>query len=337
MTPLKSLLGFFSPKKKAERVQVQLSHGGNGFTIPFKNGNITIPDQPGGYVVSCGCGSGKTESIKSLIRQRWNKGILYCVDTKVECTKMYDWICDNLVGERLGGTKLKKEDILLLHGGADYEDMNAYRSNPEQLMKYRIILITHPRFMIDPVNLFLIYRTDTTSPGIQPFDGDFGGLMGRPDLRAYILFDETPLFFQPSFTIPRSVLGIFSDQTGDSYKVKSEADMEKAYKTFLSGTAQDPWKDSSALATLKRKSALSVIPKYYDHWMEKRRDDYPVYYYPSMLVVPGMQSHVIIYEGVGDALFTGSSCFKLLDLSIKYQGNIHFQEFPFQLDRKSVV
>ena len=101
MTPLKSLLGFFSPKKKAERVQVQLSHGGNGFTIPFKNGNIQVPDQADGYVVSCGCGTGKTESIKSLIRQRWNYGILYSVDMITECSKMYNWIVDHSFGQTI--------------------------------------------------------------------------------------------------------------------------------------------------------------------------------------------------------------------------------------------
>ena len=49
MAPFKSLLGLLSPKKNKERVQVQLSNSGNGFTIPFKNGDITIPDQADGY------------------------------------------------------------------------------------------------------------------------------------------------------------------------------------------------------------------------------------------------------------------------------------------------
>ena len=80
-----------------ERINIIPSHTGNGFDIPFPNGTISVPDTPGGYYVSSGCGSGKTESIKSLIRQKHSHGILYCVDTVVECQKMYQWVHDELV------------------------------------------------------------------------------------------------------------------------------------------------------------------------------------------------------------------------------------------------
>ena len=178
-----TLYDFLNPKKKSERNNVTLSSGGAGFSIPFKNGTITVPDQPDGYIVSCGCGSGKTESIKSLIRQRWNKGILYCVDTKSECTKMYDWIMNNIAGTWMGKEKLRKQDILLIHGDTDFENMNLYRSKPEELVKRKIILITHVRFMTDLINLFLIYQPNTKSPVINAFDGDFTALMSRTDLR----------------------------------------------------------------------------------------------------------------------------------------------------------
>ena len=80
-----------------ERITITPSTTGNGFDIPFPNGTVTIPDTPGGYCISSGCGSGKTESIKSLIRQKFAKGILYCVDTVAECQKMYQWVIDELV------------------------------------------------------------------------------------------------------------------------------------------------------------------------------------------------------------------------------------------------
>ena len=47
--------------------------GDSGFTIHLANGEIKVPDEGGCYVVSTGCGSGKTESIKSLIRQKADK------------------------------------------------------------------------------------------------------------------------------------------------------------------------------------------------------------------------------------------------------------------------
>ena len=40
---------------------------GKGFTMQLNTGTIDVPDKPGGYIISSGCGSGKTESIKSLI------------------------------------------------------------------------------------------------------------------------------------------------------------------------------------------------------------------------------------------------------------------------------
>ena len=42
---------------------------GNGFRMQLSTGVIDVPDDNGGYIISSGCGSGKTESIKSLIRQ----------------------------------------------------------------------------------------------------------------------------------------------------------------------------------------------------------------------------------------------------------------------------
>ena len=63
---------------------------GDGFRMQLSTGVIDVPDDNGGYIISSGCGSGKTESIKSLIRQKYNSGILYCVDTRDELGKMYD-------------------------------------------------------------------------------------------------------------------------------------------------------------------------------------------------------------------------------------------------------
>ena len=61
---------------------------GSGFRMKLKTGEIDVPDGCGGYIISSGMGSGKTESIKSLIRQKYDEGILYCVDTRDELKKM---------------------------------------------------------------------------------------------------------------------------------------------------------------------------------------------------------------------------------------------------------
>ena len=55
---------------------------GDGFTMCLKTGVIDVPDKHGGYLVSSGQGSGKTESIKSLIC-RYERGTGQ--DVRLDC------------------------------------------------------------------------------------------------------------------------------------------------------------------------------------------------------------------------------------------------------------
>lgn len=175
---------------------------GGGFTMNLTNGTIKVPDKQGFYVISTGCGSGKTQNSKSLIKQKFNEGILYCVDTNSELIKMYDWI--------------KKEgfvdasDVQIITSDSAYRDeLEKYRENPELLLKKKILLITHVRLWTDLINYFLVYNPNLSS--MNPFDGDFQALMARDDLRKYIIIDETPLFIKPFATVPREILGVFSN------------------------------------------------------------------------------------------------------------------------------
>lgn len=65
---------------------------GPGFEIQFKNGCLDIPDRQGAYLLSTGCGAGKTQSIRELIQYKQDEGVLYCVDTKAEVDKMYNYL-----------------------------------------------------------------------------------------------------------------------------------------------------------------------------------------------------------------------------------------------------
>ena len=56
---------------------------GYGFTMDLKTGVVDVPDENGGYIISTSMGAGKTESIKSLIRHKYDMGILYCVDVSI--------------------------------------------------------------------------------------------------------------------------------------------------------------------------------------------------------------------------------------------------------------
>lgn len=113
---------------------------GEGFRMQLSTGVIDVPDDNGGYIISSGCGSGKTESIKSLIRQKYNSGILYCVDTRDELGKMYDWILANLVNRELGyGDILRESDVMIISSDKERSFfLNQYRDNPEILMEKRL-------------------------------------------------------------------------------------------------------------------------------------------------------------------------------------------------------
>ena len=102
---------------------------GPGFEIQFKNGCLDIPDRQGAYLLSTGCGAGKTQSIKELIQYKQDEGILYCVDTKAEVDKMYNFLKDNRI--------VADSDILRLHGDATTE-LDAYRDHPEDIMQKKV-------------------------------------------------------------------------------------------------------------------------------------------------------------------------------------------------------
>ena len=303
------------PHRTPERINVTIHPGENGFDIPFPFGTIVVPDTPDGYCISSGCGSGKTESIKSLIRQKWDQGILYCVDTKNECSRMYQWIVDNLIGEILHGETLKPNDVLMIHSDADFEKMKEYKTHPEQIVRIRILIITHVRFFTDLINYFLLYEPNNPNPVVPIFDGDFKKLMQQDNLRKYILLDETPLFLRPFITFSKGLLGVFSEKNKKGgYRCKSQTNIKDMYDKFIKGGSLDFYKGTDRLSQTKRDVVLGLIPKYYSEWIGMKDKNCNIHFYPSDLIHPSMGSHVIIYEGAGDVLLGKSSCFKLLDI-----------------------
>lgn len=323
------------PYRTPERINVTSHPGGNGFDIPFPFGTIVVPDTPDGYCISSGCGSGKTESIKSLIRQKWDQGILYCVDTKNECNRMYQWIVDNLIGEILHGETLKPNDVLMIHSDADFEKMKEYKTHPEQIVRIRILIITHVRFFTDLINYFLFYEPNNPNPAVPVFDGDFKKLMQQGNLRKYILLDETPLFLRPFITFSKGLLGVFSEKNKKGgYRCKSQTDIKDMYDTFIKGGSLEFYKGTDRVSQIKRNVVLGLIPKHYSEWMGMKDKNCNIHFYPSDLIHPSMGSHVIIYEGAGDVLLGKSSCFKLVDIVPKYNSQVDFREFTFGLNRK---
>lgn len=307
---------------------------GKGFTMQLNTGTIDVPDKSGGYIISSGCGSGKTESIKSLIRQKYNEGILYCVDTREELKKMYNWINSDLVDNKQG-EGLKSTDVMIVSSEREFAySLDQYRDEPEILMEKKIILITHVRFWTDLINYFLVYQPKEK---VTPFDGNFNKLMQRKDLRGYILFDETPTFIKPFIELNISILGMFgkTDNKGNIV-CKSPEEIRKYYDRFMKEKNDDPFNHKYRIDRIKRDVALNLIPKYYDSWMMHNSDKVSITFYPVDLCPESIEisTHILVYEGAGDLLLKNSKSFKLLDVEHKYNSTTEFKKIEFGIIRK---
>lgn len=311
-----------------ERITIIPHSTGNGFEIPFPNGTITVPDTPGGYCISSGCGSGKTESIKSLIRQKHSQGVLYCVDTVSECQKMYQWVHDELVTPGI----LTDKDVMMINSKADIESMKTYQDHPEKICDVQILIVVHVRFFVELINYFMLYKPSTKP---MPFDGDFRVLMARSDLRKYIIFDETPLFLKPFVTLTKGQLSPYVTERGGKWVCMSPQEIRNIYDSFIKGDPRmDYYRKDNVLGRTMNSVVLSMIPRLFDTWMSQLGKECNIQFWPSDLVQPTMSSHILVYEGAGDVLLGSSSKFKLLDVTKKYNSKVVFHPFTFNLDRK---
>lgn len=307
---------------------------GPGFRMRLKTGEIDVPDESGGYIVNSGMGSGKTESIKSLIRHKHDEGILYCVDTRDELKKMYRWILDKLVPT----TDLTSTDVMMVSSDPEFSYfLDQYKDNPEMLMEKKIILITHVRFFTDLINYFLVYHPQGK---VDIFDGNFRTLMTRKDLRRYIIFDETPVQINPFVKFDRSLLGLFTieDDKGNM-TCRSPESIQRFYNKFLRGGRNDLFPNQSLrINRIKRDVVLGLIPKYYDSWMMSDTDNKEIMFYPVDLCPEDVviSTHVLVFEGAGNILFRGSTRFTLLDTESKYNTVTEFRKMDFGLSRKSL-
>lgn len=316
-----------------ELFNIEPHSNGPGFLMRLKTGEIDVPNERGGYIISSGCGSGKTESIKSLIRNKYKEGILYCVDTKEELDKMYNWIIENLVDVMPG---LKKEDVMIISSDDEhYISLSEYKDNPGIIMQKKILLITHVRFWTDLINFFLIYKPTSD---VDPFDGDFRKLMTRDDLRGYIVFDETPTFIKPFVSFSSVMMGIFTDIDNEGKpKSKKLEDIEKFYDRFIKGTSSEIFNTKYRIGRIKKQVALNLIPDYYDSWSISGKKELSISFYPVDLCPENttINTHILIFEGVGDILFKDIRNYKLLDTTEKYNTIVDFQKLEFGITRKN--
>lgn len=315
--------------KMKELFDVKFNPIGEGFEMNLINGTLKIPDKRDCYVLSTGCGSGKTECCKSIIRQKADEGILYCVDTISELDKMYNWITQN--ANELGITQ---DEVIIISSDKRHEHfLWQYQNNPEILMYKKIVLITHVRFWTDLINYFLIFNPKSK---VEEFDGDFQRLMQRSDLRRYVIFDETPRFIQPFFTMDRCHLPAFSymDQNGHIQCYQSSI-IKNLYNKFFKNQPSSPFpKSNTVISEIKRNVIFKMIPEYFNQWESSTDKIIGISFTPLHLAQQQINTYVIILEGAGNVLFEGSQYYKLKDIKYKYNCKIDFTPFLFSLKRR---
>lgn len=309
-----------------------------GFSTSFPSGTIDVPDEPGGYIISSGCGSGKSSSIKDLIRHKFEEGVLYAVDTVVEAVKMFVYITAVICPE----TSLLEDDVFLLVSPEKIDDpdlkvkvqqmFDLFKSDPSIVMRKKVLILTHIRLWTDLIDKFLIFN----NLNIPAFNGDFKDLMSRTDLRRYIIIDETPCFFKPFFSMSRALLPAFLECNDGIWHLRPRVVMEEVYDKFISETDLQFFNTTTQSGKEKRDTALNLIEISYQKWLLSKTKNLYCSFFPVNLVQGNMKCHVLLYEGAGDVLFSGinSGKYKLLNTKKKYDCQVNFSEFTYNMNHK---
>lgn len=284
----------------------------------------------GSYIIDKACGRGKTTDIENFIIQHYDEGILYCVDSIVELNKMKNKLEMNLI--QTG--KIKAEDIMTITSEPNSDArgvLHDYHTHPESLFTKKILLITHVRFFTSMLNYFMIYRPPAPVPF---FNGDMQALLTRDDLRQWIFFDETPMWIRPFCTIPRSLLGAFSEKQNGVWMCKSAGDIQDTYNKFIKGTCEDPFRHDTRLDELEKQCVLTMLPIRYEAWMlQPKSTGISIYFRPRDLAIDGIKTHILFYEGAADLLLSGSPFIPVPTQGKKYDALINFKKIPFLTTR----
>lgn len=284
------------------------------FTINLKNSSIDLPDDVGTYVVSTGCGSGKTHWLKGFVRRHYNDGILVVVDSIKSANTLYD---------SLLGLGMSEDDMLMIHSKTDFAVQNEFSRNPNEVTKKKVLIMTNVRLYTEFPPVYMLYN----SRGIQLgyFNGDWAGLMNDPNVRRWIIIDEIPGFIQDFCKVSKLHLGVLSEPDGNGgYKAKDETEMLNAYNNFIRNSDSPFFDGSTELGKLKIETTLAFIRKDYQNMIKAKEASYIQF---SPCDFQSSRSLVLIMEGAGDILFKDSAVYNLVDVRQKYNAPAIFSKF----------
>ena len=293
-------------------------------SIRLKNCSVELPDDVGNFILSTGCGSGKTYWLERFILTHYMEGMLIVVDSIVSANTLYSHLL-NLLG-------LAATDMMLIHSQTDYDVQNEYANTPEEVTKKKVLIITNVRLYTEYPPVYLLYNKNGVA--LSSFDGDWKKLMNNPNTRRWIIIDEIPGFIQKYANVSKQLLGVLGADDGNGgYKAKEFVAMEKFYNTFIAHSDAALFDTTTALGKLKTDTALSIIEREYSNMM-KVQGDAAIQFSPCDFQTNN--SLVLIMEGAGDVLFKDSSMYRLIDIPNKYNAKADFYSFNVpNLSRRS--
>ena len=292
--------------------------------IKLRNCSVELPNDVGNFILSTGCGSGKTYWLERFILAHYMEGMLIIVDSIVSANSLY---FDLLT--KLG---LDANDMMLIHSKIDYDVLNEYANNPEEVTKKKVLIMTNVRLYTEYPPVYLLYNKNGVV--LSSFDGDWKKLMNNPNTRRWICIDEIPGFIQKYAYVSKLHLGILGEEDSNGgYKAKEFVAMKKYYNTFIAHSDAAWFNTATTLGLLKTDTALSIIESEYSN-MIKAQGDAVIQFSPCDFQTNN--SLVLIMEGAGDVLFKDSSIYKLIDIPQKYRAKADFHSFNVpNLNRRS--
>lgn len=293
-------------------------------SIRLKNCSVELPDDVGNFILSTGCGSGKTYWLERFILAHYMEGMLIVVDSIVSANTLHSHLL-NLLG-------LAATDMMLIHSQANYDVQNVFTNTSEEVTKKKVLIMTNVRLYTEYPPVYLLYNKNGVT--LSPFDGDWKNMMNNPNTRRWIIIDEIPGFIQKYATVSKQLLGVLGADDGNGgYKAKEFVAMEKFYNTFIAHSDAALFDTTTALGKLKTDTALSIIEHDYSNMM-KVQGDAAIQFSPCEFQTSN--SLVLIMEGAGDVLFKDSSIYQLIDIPNKYRAKADFHSFNVpNLSRRS--
>ena len=271
--------------------------------LNFANGSSSpLPVNPGFYISGSACGAGKTTIIAQIAQQYSNEGVLIIVPTRKAADE---------IGAKIPGSFILHTDNLA--------NLEQYRNNPTSLSSNRVLIITSPRAIIDPCELFLSY-----------------GLNGK---RRWVLIDELITFYPDPFEVPEKIKDALTyvDMTKVHKGSILVGDTVIGKKHFYKHTYSKPEKMEAAYRLSKDKiftGNSELVKKKVGMILEHVRLNGFAPINQNIIAEASRTSIVILFDGTADIVFPKSK--RLLPLNgDRYNSNITFSTFPMRLKRKN--